>query len=45
MEVMMDMTNDEQNQLAKKKKRKFINNKRPKKLNTEKEKRKTDFSK
>ena len=40
----MDMTNDEQ--ISKKKKeRKFINNTRPKKLNTEKEKRKTEFSK
>ena len=32
-------------QLTKKKKRKFIDNTRPKKINTEKEKRKTDFSK
>ena len=45
MEVMMDMTNDEQHPTNKKKKRKFIDNTRPKKINTEKEKRKTDFSK
>ena len=32
-------------QLTKKKKRKFIDNTRSKKINTEKEKRKTDFSK
>ena len=41
----MDMTNDEQISKKKKKEIKFINNTRPKKLNTEKEKRKTDFSK
>ena len=46
MEVIMDITNDEQNPTnKKKKKRKFIDNTRPKKINTEKEKRKTDFSK